>query len=66
MKHEQPKIGDGYYHVQISGSGAGKVCLFFYTNYEIDKPMVKIGNCFRTKKDAEAMKVKLLKVLKRG
>ena len=63
MKQTKLEMGKVYYNVMLYMGRCG-VWSYLYRNDAVDKRMIRIGNCFRKKKDAEAMKVKVLKVLK--
>jgi len=55
-----PKIGDQYYLIETDMESQD----YRFHDDSFDKKMVKIGNIFRTKEEAEAMAEKIKKLLK--
>lgn len=58
-KKWKPKIGDIYYYA----SYRGKVARYVHDGYLLDKYLVKFGNCFKTREEAEIKLEKIKKIL---
>lgn len=65
VKRWKPKEGEHYYHFSIDNVGRIQFHITQWFNWDIDKRQYKIGNCFRTRKEAET-KLKEIKKLLRG
>ena len=57
----QPKDGEGYYVINT----LFKVLRFTWQSYSFDFDLLKSGNCFKTKEEAEAKAKEILEILKK-
>ena len=57
----QPKDGEGYYVINT----LLKVLRFTWQSYSFDFDLLKSGNCFKTKEEAEAKAKEILEILKK-
>ena len=55
IKKWKPKYNENYYRI----NGVGEVAGDIWYNTQIDESFYKFGNCFRTKKEAEAVRDKI-------
>ncbi len=66
MKRWKPKVDERYYFVVVSGYGNVYVDDIFWCDELADEKLYEVYNCFRTKKQAEIVRKRILKVLKKG
>ena len=57
----KPKDGEGYYVINT----LFKVLRFTWQSYSFDFDLLKSGNCFKTKEEAEAKAKEILEILKK-
>ena len=58
----KPKKGEPYFNIQIA-KGTAEISHYSWDEDELDKDLYKMGNCFKTKKEAEAKLEQIKKIL---
>lgn len=63
QKKWKPALGEKYYYINVSG----EIYYYDFDNDEFDNDCIKLGNCYRTKKEAEfaVNKIKYTQMFKR-
>ncbi len=64
MKRWKPKLGNFYFMVTLNC--VDMIDKAGWYNSIFDKHTYEIGNCFRTRREAEAMATKIRKLLREG
>ena len=63
MKNYKPKLGEKYWIVFVTDTI--RVNREDWDNYDVDREYYKIGNCFKTKKEAQEKANQFKKLLKK-